>query len=73
MTRVNALLACWEGEEAFRGGLRPSDCPYLPTDATREFLADFWLAGWWMAARPDVEGARTMHFARTFRGLDWGR
>jgi len=70
MTRVNAMRACEEGEEAFRAGLLPWDCPYLPTDATQDFLRYYYLAGWWMAARPDVEGARTMHFARTFR--DWG-
>lgn len=73
MTRVNALLACEEGEEAFRAGLRPSDCPYVPRTATGEFLAHFWLAGWWLAARPGVDGASTAHFARTFKGLDWGQ
>jgi hypothetical protein len=69
MTRVNAMIACDEGEEAYRAGLLPSDCPYVPRDATQEFLAHFWLAGWWLAARPGVQGARAMHFARTMNGL----
>lgn len=68
ISRVNALLACEEGEQAFRRGLRPSDCSFLPSDTTQEFLSHFWLAGWWLAARPGVDGARRMHFARTIRG-----
>lgn len=65
ISRVNALRACTAGQQAFQGGQSPDDCPYIPTDDTGEFLAHFWLAGWWMEARPGVEGAQRMHFART--------
>lgn len=68
ISRLNAQLACQEGEAAFAAGLRPDSCPYTPDTDAGEFLHHFYVAGWWLAARPGVEGARTMHFARTFRG-----
>lgn len=69
VSRVNALLASREGEEAFRQGLRPSDCPYVPRDATQDWLGVMWRAGWWVAARPGIQGAWAMHFERAMKGF----